>query len=106
MTGWLVTGGTGLLGANALIDLRQGVRAVGAARNVPEDADAVGEFVRVDLSSPADRRGLVARTGVDHVLHTAAIATIEGCEADPDAAYELNVRASEDLAAQAYSEGA
>lgn len=106
MTGWLVTGGTGLLGANALVDLRQGARAVGAARHVPKGGDVAGEFVRVDLSSRADRSGLVARTAVDHVLHAAAIATIEGCEADPEGAYELNVRASEDLAAQAHAEGA
>lgn len=106
MTGWLVTGGTGLLGANALLDLRRDGRAVGVARHVTAASAAAGDFVRADLSSPAERRGLVAATGADHVLHAAAIATIEGCEADPEGAFELNVRASEDLAAQAHAEGA
>jgi dTDP-4-dehydrorhamnose reductase len=105
MTGWLVTGGTGLLGANALLDLQRDGRALGVARNVPADASG-GLFVRADLSSRTARSGLVAKTGVDHVLHTAAIATIEGCESDPEGAFELNVRASEDLAAQAYAEDA
>jgi dTDP-4-dehydrorhamnose reductase len=106
MSGWLVTGGTGLLGANALIDLSRDTRATGVARTPPADGVTGIPFIRADLSSKADRHGLIAAAEVDHVLHAAAIATIEGCEADPEGAYELNVRAAEDLAAQAFAENA
>lgn len=105
MTRWLVTGGTGLLGANALAEISRDTDAVGVARRPPMSANAQ-KFLAVDLASRKDRDGVVARSGADRILHAAAIATIEGCEADPEGAYELNVLAAEDLALQARKEGA
>ena len=100
---WLVTGATGLLGANCLRLLDGGVFAT--ARSLPPVLDVPALGVALDLTDPAARRGLVVRSGASTVLHTAAVATIEGCENDPDLAFELNVRAAADLASQAHDAG-
>jgi dTDP-4-dehydrorhamnose reductase len=99
---WLITGATGLLGANALVEEATGADAIGTARRVPAGADAV---LPVDLADPAQRAGLVDRAGASAVFHTAAISTIEAAERDPELADEVNVRASADLAAQAAAAG-
>lgn len=104
MTNWLVTGGTGLLGGNALESLRQAGPVIGVARSVPLQSPA--PFESVDLSDPHARSGLVAEAGATAVLHAAALASIEACEADPDLAHRLNVQAAADLAGQARDEGA
>lgn len=102
---WLVTGVTGLLGANAASSLTDaGMRVVGVARSAPAAAGV--EVMPVDLASATARDGLVDRAGCDVVLHTAAVSSIEACERDPEAARELNTVAAADLAAQAARSGA
>jgi dTDP-4-dehydrorhamnose reductase len=102
---WLVTGVTGLLGANAATSLSDaGARVVGVARSIPAVSGL--DVLPVDLSSVSARAGLVDRAGCDVVLHTAAVSSIEACERDPAAARELNTVAAADLAAQAARAGA
>ena len=103
MTRWLVTGVTGLLGSNAALELMQANEVVGASRRAPHSAPISG--VEVDLSIALERAGLVARVGAEVVLHAAAISSIEEAERNPDLAWELNVQASADLAAQAAASG-
>lgn len=100
---WLVTGATGLLGANCLRLLDGGVLAT--ARALPPALNDPTLGVVCDLTDAQERRGLVAGSGASTVLHAAALATIEGCESDPELAYELNVRAAADLAKQAHDAG-
>jgi len=104
MTRWLVTGATGLLGANAMVSFASSSDAVGIARRVPISPVA-GEFLALDIADHRERRDAISRTAPSAVLHAAAISTIEGCEADPVAARELNVTASVDLARQAAIQG-
>jgi len=94
---WLVTGATGLLGANLLRIL--GASAIGTARRLPRVLTSSG--IRRDLSSAAGRSELVALSGADCVIHCAAVSTIEACENSPELAWELNVNAAADLARQA-----
>lgn len=101
---WLVTGATGLLGGNALTALGESGVAIGAARSVPSGSPV--DFEAVDLSRPADRRGLVERTGATAVLHAAAVASIAAAAEDPGMAHEVNVVAAADLARQARGCGA
>lgn len=101
---WMVTGATGLLGANAALDLSSRARIVGVARRVPVAAPV--EMVAADLSSASGRAGLIASIQPDVVLHCAANASHESCESDPAAALELNATASRDLAEQAARIGA
>jgi dTDP-4-dehydrorhamnose reductase len=101
---WLVTGATGLLGANALVEPVLGRDVIGLARRRPPTAPTT--ILEADLANASDRQDVVARSGADAVLHAAAVSTLEGAERDPDLAEEVNVRASADLAAQAAATGA
>jgi dTDP-4-dehydrorhamnose reductase len=101
---WLVTGATGLLGANAMLDLAEHGGAKGVARTLPSDFVAGG--FELDLASPDARRGVVERSSARVVLHAAAVSSIEACERDPDFARALNVDAAADLARQAAEVGA
>lgn len=100
---WLITGATGLLGANASLDLSQTDRVVGVARHAPEGAPI--DFVTADLSLASDRARIVERLRPDVVLHCAAVTSHELCEEDPAGAENLNVAASRDLAEQAVRVG-
>lgn len=101
MTKWLVTGATGLLGSNALVQLAEKGSVVGAVRNVPPTAANKFEFVRADLTQNAGFSDVVARTSTTAVLHAAAISSIEECERQPELARRVNVEASAELATQA-----
>ena len=100
----MVTGATGLLGANACLDLAPEVHVVGVARRIPTGTPV--EFVSADLGNAAGRENLVGSIRPNVVLHCAANASHESCEEDPAAAEELNVAASRDLAEQAAAIGA
>jgi dTDP-4-dehydrorhamnose reductase len=104
MKTWLVTGASGLLGANAAVHLSARNRVVGLARTVPSGAPV--DFRALDLSRAEDRAGILAEVGADVVLHTAAVSSIDECERQPGLAEELNVRAAADLAFQASRAGA
>lgn len=96
---WLVTGVTGLLGSNAAQLLGMRGEVVGAARREPAAVSL--PFLPVDLERSVDRAALVERAGATAVLHAAAMTSMEACAANPARAWELNVRAAADLAAQA-----
>jgi len=100
----MITGATGLLGANAALDLSTDCDVIGLARSVPSAAPI--KMLPVDLSSQHERDGLVKKVMPDVVLHCAANAVHEACEADPESAYEINTKATKDLAEQAASVGA
>jgi len=104
MTRWLITGATGLLGSNAALRLSQSHEVVGTARNRPPLYR--GKFFEADLTGRSGRDGVVDKAAPDVVLHTAAIASIEACEREPELARALNVDAAVELAAQAEQAGA
>lgn len=101
---WLITGATGLLGANAVLDLSRRHDVVGVARNAPRTSAV--PFEVVELTAANARAGLVNRLESDVVLHCAALSSVEACERDPQLAQSLNVAASADLATQAKAAGA
>lgn len=105
MDKWLVTGATGLLGANAVLRLSRNARVVGSARARPV-AMSPESFVAVDLAHAGSRADLVERVSPNVVFHSAALSSIEACDADPALARALNVEASADLARQAAAVGA
>lgn len=98
---WLVTGAGGLLGANAGLALRGaiGVTRTGAA--IP----GYGEVIAADLEEPGRLAGEIERRRPAVVLHAGAMATHEGCEADPNRARRVNAEATGVLAAAAADAG-
>lgn len=100
---WTITGASGLLGANAILALHnRGQQATGI---VSHRRPLSGTLKPVDLSRADERRDLVARIGGTAILNAAALANVEDCHKDPEAAYEINVRAAADLARQAHAQG-
>lgn len=71
----LITGATGFVGGK-IMELCQGVVASPSLRGVSED----------------DVRRIVEESGADTIVHTAAIADIGTCQADPVASYFANVQ--------------
>lgn len=103
-TNWLVTGVTGLLGANAALELAKSNRVVGAARQRPTDIPV--EFVTSDLTKIGEIAQLIETAKPDVILHCAALSTHEDCEKNPELAHRLNVVASKELASNANKIGA
>ena len=101
---WLVTGVTGLLGANAALELSKSNRVLGVARQRPEDIPI--EFVSTDLTKIDEIGRLVEIAKPDVILHCAALSTHEECEKNPELAHQLNVVASKELATKASQVGA
>ena len=71
----LVTGAKGFVGKK-IMDLCKDTIAAPSLRNVTED----------------DVRRILDESGVDTIIHTAAISDIQDCEADPEASYIANVQ--------------
>ncbi len=88
----LVTGAAGMLG-RALLDGWSGRNSVvGTARL------SGGEFLPCDLSQKNQVKGLFSKRTFDLAVHTAAYSNVDGCERDPERAYESNAVASKNLA--------
>jgi dTDP-4-dehydrorhamnose reductase len=93
----LVTGAGGFLGWNLLRTPWAGWMWTGAVcRNDPELPGV--EKVHADLTAPDAAARLLDRVRPDVVLHTAALASPEACEANPDASRRINVEAAARLA--------
>ncbi len=102
---WLVTGAQGFLGANAGIYLRGKARTIGLTRtgSVPRLFD---EGMTGDLTDPNPITKAIAELKPSVVLHAAALASHEACEADPALATRINVDATRVLARAAQEAGA
>ncbi len=89
----LVTGGTGMLGHLLVRQLKDRHRVIFTTHRAAI-AIAGAEPLPWDLAE--GRREL---TGIDAVVHTAALTDVDGCQRDPEAAYRTNVLATRNLAA-------
>lgn len=98
MTTVLVTGASGMLGANAVVALRARHRVVAASGTATGAVDGT-PLVPVDLAEAGAAEALVARERPDLVLHCAALTDVDACEARPDAARRANVEATARVAA-------
>lgn len=85
----LVTGASGLLGLNFCLTKRGASHfLLGADRGALHDTPF--ELIRADLTAPQAVSHLIETLRPQAVLHTAALANLEACEADPAAASLLN----------------
>jgi len=94
----LVTGSSGLLGRAIAEDLE----TYFVCRHAASSAPASGEsYLAVDLTEKGSVNDLVKRCRPDVILHLAALADVDACEADPTRAYRLNVDATRNLVSAA-----
>ena len=96
---WLVTGAGGFLGANVGAFLTGRAHRIGAVRSGASASGALfDEWVEGDLEQPGTLAGAIREQRPDVVLHAAALAYHDRCEADPKLARRVNVESSVALA--------
>ncbi len=102
----LLTGVSGLLGANlALAAVEQGHAVIGVCRT--HRLRQVGfDVVQADLSRPGEADRVMAESSPDWVVHCAALTDLDACEGTPVLADRVNRDAAEAVAAAAASRGA
>ena len=111
MTTTLVTGGAGYIGIGTCAQLQESGRRVRVLdsllhgqRGLADELAASGVEVQVgDVREPAARAA--ALTGVDEVVHLAAIVGDPACARDPEQSHAVNVEGSRALVADAAAAG-
>jgi dTDP-4-dehydrorhamnose reductase len=99
----LVTGASGLLGLNLSLMMTGIHTIVGVDRS--KLAGTPFELIQADLLNPSACSRLIDTVRPDAIIHTAALASLEGCEAAPEMARRLNADLPGELAASAARQG-
>jgi dTDP-4-dehydrorhamnose reductase len=102
----LITGASGLLGLNCAMQAAGDSRyAVTGVVNHNEMTGVPFNVVQADLARPQAVKELLERTRPDVMIHCAALANLEACEAQPELAWRLNGVVPGELAAAAVQAG-
>jgi len=101
----LVTGGSGLLGSNLTLALRNDFDVCATFYDFRLDIDRV-QCEHLDLRDAREVSSLVDRVQPDWIAHCAAIADVDYCETRPDEAMRTNVTGTSHIASSAARIGA
>ncbi len=95
----LVTGGNGLLGGRILEKAREryGLISVDLQEESLLDIKNV-YYHRLDITEPGAIQDVISRSDPQCVFHTAAFTEVDGCEADPELAWKVNVEGTRNVA--------
>lgn len=93
----LVTGASGLLGLNLALEVARDHTVFGVTNRNPIDTNSF-KVRNIDLLVPGACERLLDETQPDWVVHCAALAIIDACEADPAQAKQLNTEVPAKLA--------
>ena len=93
----LITGASGLLGLNLALEARTFHTVIGVDRQ--KLVDTPFELVKVDLLDPRAVDSVLDAASPDWLIHCAALADLDACEADPSLARRLNADFPGELAA-------
>jgi dTDP-4-dehydrorhamnose reductase len=93
----LITGVSGLLGLNLALEAAKQHTVFGTVNSHPIKTKAF-EVLRLNLLDPSTLDRVVSYANPDWVIHCAALANLEACEADPALAKQLNTDLPEQLA--------
>lgn len=85
----LLTGASGLLGANLLMEAKDKHQITGVVNSNGLNLDGV-DIVQADLLEPGKMTALVEQSEPDWIIHAAALADLEKCEEDAPFAHFLN----------------
>src|SRR5512143_2480061 len=85
----LVTGASGLLGANLALQAANQHMVVGTV-NQHEIKTSAFQVRQVNLLAPGALESLLDEVQPDWVIHCAALANLDACEKDPDLANKMN----------------
>ncbi len=98
----LLTGAGGLLGSNIAAIAGDDYRIT----KIHSPRSTTVEGIRLDLSRPEVRDGLIAQYRPDLVINCAANPSVDSCEKREMTTYQINVKLPEDLAKQTLAFGA
>ena len=101
----LVTGASGLLGLNLALEAAKGHDVVGTVNSQLLHCEDF-EVIQTDLLTPSAVEHLLDDIQPDWVVHCAALANVDACEADPALAKELNTELPKKLASYVARGGA
>jgi dTDP-4-dehydrorhamnose reductase len=93
----LITGASGLLGLNLALEACKQHTVFGIVNQHPLHTNAF-TVIQTDLLAPGALETLFEQTQPDWVIHCAALADLEACEADPALASQLNTELPRQLA--------
>jgi dTDP-4-dehydrorhamnose reductase len=93
----LITGASGLLGINLALETTRRHTVFGTVNQHSLKTDAFS-VVQIDLLAPGAVERLLDQTQPDWVIHCAALANLDACEADPLLAQQLNTHLPHTLA--------
>jgi len=101
----LVTGASGLLGANLVLETFETHQVTAVSLAHPVRVAGVTSY-RMDLTDRRATGALVAEAAPEWIVHCAAATDVDGCERDPGMAQRLNRDMAEHVAAAAREHGA
>jgi dTDP-4-dehydrorhamnose reductase len=101
----LITGASGLLGLNLALETTRRHTVYGTVNHHALKTDAF-TVIQTDLLAPGAVERLLERTQPDWVIHCAALANLDACEADPLLAKQLNTKLPHTLASHVARSGA
>jgi dTDP-4-dehydrorhamnose reductase len=93
----LVTGASGLLGANLALEAAKDHIVFGLVNSLELHTDAF-QVLKGNLAEPGVIEYLLDHTQPEWVIHCAALANVDACEADPARAVQLNTEVPRKLA--------
>jgi dTDP-4-dehydrorhamnose reductase len=100
MTRFLVTGASGLLGLNFSLQAAEKHNVFGIFHKHGLK-DAPFTVVQSDLISPGEIQRVLEKAQPEVILHCAALANLDVCEANPEKAFQINTRVPGELAVEA-----
>jgi dTDP-4-dehydrorhamnose reductase len=101
----LITGASGLLGLNLALETAGAHEVYGTAKDHPIQTGAF-TVLRSDLLAPGAVERVLDQVQPDWVIHCAALANVDACEADPVLAHQSNTLLPAELAAHVARGGA
>lgn len=101
----LITGASGLLGLNLALETTHRHTVFGTVNHHALSTDAF-KVVQTDLLAPGAVERLLDETQPEWIIHCAALANLDACEANPDLARQLNTDLPRTLASHVARGGA
>ena len=101
----LVTGASGLLGLNLALEATKQHQVFGVVKDHALNTEAF-TVLQADLLEPGSIERLIDQTQPDWVIHCAALAILDACEAQPELASQLNIEVPRKLASYVARGGA
>lgn len=96
----LVTGATGMLGYDLCKVLAEKNNIIGLSRGKQSVRGGLPslDFVRADITDKKDLTDIILKHKPDLIIHSAAIADVDFCELNPDAAFKVNTEGTGNVA--------